>query len=152
MHILPKNLFFFPFSNHLFLKAAQAKKLGQQKPSKWYVNILLYTLNQYAIILKSCSKITSMDLKQRSWVIDHRLIYRQYFWMKILRFSSKMFSSVHLAQTALHGLQLLIGYILMLIFMTYNVYLCAAVIIGATLGYWLFSADKSNSENTECCL
>ena len=64
---------------------------------------------------------------------------------------SSICSSVHLAQTALHGLQLLIGYILMLIFMTYNVYLCMAVVVGGTFGYWLFSADKSNSDNIECC-
>lgn len=63
-----------------------------------------------------------------------------------------LFSSAHTVHTILHACQLFIGYVLMLIFMTYNVYLCLAVVIGATLGYWLFSSSKSNSENIECCL
>lgn len=39
-------------------------------------------------------------------------------------------------------LQITLGYLLMLIFMTYNVYICLAVVSGATLGFWLFSWRK----------
>ncbi|XP_049782464.1 high affinity copper uptake protein 1-like isoform X2 [Schistocerca cancellata] len=54
-----------------------------------------------------------------------------------------MFSSMHFFQTFLHVVQIILSYFLMLIFMTYNVWLCMAVVIGAALGYFLFGWKKS---------
>lgn len=54
-----------------------------------------------------------------------------------------MFSTTHLLQTFLHIVQISVSYFLMLIFMTYNVWLCLAVLFGATLGYFLFGWKKS---------
>lgn len=54
-----------------------------------------------------------------------------------------MFSATHLLQTFLHIVQISVSYLLMLIFMTYNIWLCAAVLFGATLGYFLFGWKKS---------
>ena len=50
-----------------------------------------------------------------------------------------MLSCAHFVQTVLHILQVVMSYFLMLIFMTYNVYLCIAVALGAGTGYFLFS-------------
>ena len=47
-------------------------------------------------------------------------------------------SKLHLLQTVLHMLQVFLGYLLMLAFMTYNVWLCVAIILGAGSGYFLF--------------
>ncbi|KOC63035.1 High affinity copper uptake protein 1 [Habropoda laboriosa] len=65
---------------------------------------------------------------------------------------SLLFSKIHILQTILNVAQLIIGYCLMLIFMTYNAWLCIAVALGAMLGYWLFAWDKFNGDNIECCL
>ncbi|XP_050423732.1 high affinity copper uptake protein 1-like isoform X2 [Adelges cooleyi] len=54
-----------------------------------------------------------------------------------------MLSSTHFLQTLLHIIQISISYLLMLIFMTYNIWLCLAVLFGATLGYFLFGWKKS---------
>lgn len=54
-----------------------------------------------------------------------------------------MFSVTHLLQTFLHIVQITVSYLLMLIFMTYNIWLCLAVLFGATLGYFLFGWKKS---------
>jgi Ctr copper transporter family len=61
----------------------------------------------------------------------------------LLCFRPSMLSGIHAFQTALHVVQLVISYMLMLIFMTYNVWLCLAVVIGATAGYFLFGWKKS---------
>jgi len=45
----------------------------------------------------------------------------------------------HLLQTLLHFLQFGLGYLLMLIAMTFNVWLFLSVLIGAALGYCLFN-------------
>lgn len=45
----------------------------------------------------------------------------------------------HLAQTLLHFLQFGLGYMLMLIAMTFNVWLFLSILFGATLGYFLFN-------------
>ncbi|OAD57970.1 High affinity copper uptake protein 1 [Eufriesea mexicana] len=65
---------------------------------------------------------------------------------------SLLFSRIHILQTVAHTLQLVIGYCLMLIFMTYNIWLCLAVAVGAALGYWLFAWEKSSGDNIDCCL
>ena len=36
-----------------------------------------------------------------------------------------------------------LAYLLMLIFMTYNSWLCSAVLVGATVGYFLFGWRKT---------
>lgn len=47
---------------------------------------------------------------------------------------------IHTLQAFLHTLQVLVGYVLMLIVMTYNVWLGFAVVAGAGVGYMAFSA------------
>uniref|UniRef100_A0A1E1WL17 Copper transport protein n=3 Tax=Pectinophora gossypiella TaxID=13191 RepID=A0A1E1WL17_PECGO len=54
-----------------------------------------------------------------------------------------MLSKAHAWQTLLHGLQVLVSYMLMLVFMTYNVWLCAAVVLGSAAGYFLFGWRES---------
>ncbi|XP_043860581.1 high affinity copper uptake protein 1-like [Dromiciops gliroides] len=55
----------------------------------------------------------------------------------------QMLSFPHLLQTVLLVIQVVFSYILMLIFMTYNAYLCIAVVAGAGTGYFLFSWKKA---------
>ncbi|XP_012219508.1 high affinity copper uptake protein 1 [Linepithema humile] len=54
-----------------------------------------------------------------------------------------MLSWMHVFQTFLHIVQIVLSYFLMLIFMTYNVWLCCAVVLGAAIGYFLFGWKKS---------
>ena len=49
-----------------------------------------------------------------------------------------MTSASHYIQTILHLVQLVISYFLMLIVMTYNVWLFISVILGCTCGYFFF--------------
>jgi len=51
---------------------------------------------------------------------------------------TSMTSAPHYIQTALHALQLVISYFLMLIVMTFNVWLFISVVLGCTVGYFLF--------------
>ncbi|KAI1724223.1 ctr copper transporter family domain-containing protein [Ditylenchus destructor] len=52
---------------------------------------------------------------------------------------SSPFVTHRIAEALLYGIQLIIAYWLMLIIMTYNVYLTGAVVFGAAFGYWLFT-------------
>ncbi|XP_077986551.1 high affinity copper uptake protein 1-like [Glandiceps talaboti] len=56
---------------------------------------------------------------------------------------SRLLSLSHLLQTILHVIQIVISYFLMLIFMTYNVWLCIAVALGAGFGYFVFGWKKT---------
>ncbi|KAI4902534.1 hypothetical protein NFI96_013153, partial [Prochilodus magdalenae] len=55
----------------------------------------------------------------------------------------RMLSLPHAIQTILHIIQVVVSYFLMLVFMTYNGYLCIAVAAGAGVGYFLFSWRKA---------
>jgi copper transporter 1 len=63
----------------------------------------------------------------------------------IKRSKIKMLSIAHLIQTALHMLQILISYLLMLGFMLFNIWICLAVILGAGVGYFLIGTRKVNA-------
>jgi len=58
-------------------------------------------------------------------------------------YMTTMFNQVHVFQTLLHLVQIIISYLLMLVFMTYNVWLCIAVALGATTGYFIFGWRKT---------
>ena len=63
---------------------------------------------------------------------------------------------LHIIQTLLHMLQMTISYLLMLIAMTYNVWLFIAVVLGAGAGYFLFARFRGpgtrrlEDENEHC--
>jgi copper transporter 1 len=61
-------------------------------------------------------------------------------------------SYLHLYQSFLHVLQVAMSYTLMLGFMTFNVWLCLSILLGAGLGYYLFFRQKLNYEimNEHC--
>ncbi|KAA3675002.1 solute carrier family 31 (copper transporter), member 1 [Paragonimus westermani] len=52
------------------------------------------------------------------------------------------FDGLHVLQTLLHLIQMFIGYMLMLIVMTYNVYMLIAIMAGFTVGYLIFARRR----------
>ncbi|XP_065169676.1 high affinity copper uptake protein 1-like [Atheta coriaria] len=63
-----------------------------------------------------------------------------------------MFNMPHGVQTLMHAIQFILSYFLMFIFMTFNVWLCLAVILGGGVGYFLFGWKKTSvGDLTEHC-
>jgi len=56
---------------------------------------------------------------------------------------TSLLSRGHLLQTLLQFIQVWLSYCLMLIFMTYNTWLCLSVSLGAAVGYFLFGWKKT---------
>jgi copper transporter 1 len=52
-------------------------------------------------------------------------------------------SMLHFYQTILHLIQVTVSFMLMLIFMTFNTWLCLSVVLGAGAGFFLFGYKKS---------
>ncbi|CAL1673994.1 unnamed protein product [Lasius platythorax] len=85
--------------------------------------------------------------------------YREYLFARTEFFKKNqrksrnvlLFSRVHFFQTLLHVIQVVLGYFIMFIFMTFNYWLCIAVGVGTAVGYWLFAWEKTNNNNTDCC-
>lgn len=73
-------------------------------------------------------------------------------WIKEAMVINKMFSFRHFYQTLLHILQVVISYTLMLAFMSFNVWICIAIALGAGVGYFLFCWRKLTIiDNYEHC-
>lgn len=64
--------------------------------------------------------------------------------------SWKRFTSQHIIQSLLHMVQVFIGYVLMLAVMTYNVWVCIAVVLGAGCGYFIFDAQPMLLNSDHC--
>ncbi|KAK0172074.1 hypothetical protein PV328_005442 [Microctonus aethiopoides] len=54
-----------------------------------------------------------------------------------------------IAEVAHYSTHTIIGYMLMLAVMTYNGYICIALVIGSTIGYWIFSPALLNLNMAE---
>ncbi|XP_045200544.1 high affinity copper uptake protein 1-like isoform X4 [Mercenaria mercenaria] len=91
----------------------------------------MLTGNKYAISNGSSSQDTMVISNKNVGAADRK-------------FSSlHMMTCSHFVQTVLHMVQVFISYCLMLVFMTYNVWLCLSVILGAGIGYFLFGWRKA---------
>lgn len=63
----------------------------------------------------------------------------------------KIFATPHIIQTLINLVQIILSYLLMLIFMTFNYWLCLAVVLGLGLGYFCFGWIKQDVYESECC-
>lgn len=61
---------------------------------------------------------------------------------------TRIFNKWHFLQSILHIIQVTVSYMLMLVFMTYNVWLCLAVVLGAGAGYFCFGWRKQTTHDT----
>merc|ERR1712176_1538500 len=61
---------------------------------------------------------------------------------------TRILNSWHFLQSLLHIIQVTVSYMLMLVFMTYNVWLCLAVVLGAGAGYFCFGWRKKTTHDT----
>jgi len=61
---------------------------------------------------------------------------------------TRILNSWHFLQSFLHIIQVTVSYMLMLVFMTYNVWLCLAVVLGAGAGYFCFGWRKKTTHDT----
>lgn len=50
----------------------------------------------------------------------------------------RIFSVPHLIQSGLHVCQVILSYTLMLAFMTFNIWICLSILMGAGIGYFMF--------------
>lgn len=67
-------------------------------------------------------------------------------------FKQYLFSKLHITQSLLHLIQVSVSYILMLIVMTFNLWLCLAVVSGAAVGYYFFGWIRQTTlDPNECC-
>ncbi|EDW84375.1 uncharacterized protein Dwil_GK13179 [Drosophila willistoni] len=66
------------------------------------------------------------------------------YWQQLVEYS-------HIVQSLLNLLQIIVSYLLMLIFMTYNYWLCLAVVLGLGVGYFFFGWNKKDAQESECC-
>ncbi len=64
---------------------------------------------------------------------------------------AKLISKGCIIQAALYMIQGILSYALMLVFMTYNVWLCLSLILGMGLGYVLFGHRRMTLDYDEHC-
>ncbi|KAH0551851.1 high affinity copper uptake protein 1-like isoform X1 [Cotesia glomerata] len=108
--------------------------------------------NDWQGVLGSCIGIFILGV-----IYEGLKSYRESMFLKLSYFyrnqksrSKIILSPVHVFQTVLHILQFTLGYFLMFIFMTYNVWFAIAVLLGVGVGFWIFSWDKY-SPDSQCC-
>ena len=116
----------------------------------------LTVCDNHSVSRTTCSLLTISFLVRFHYNIKHIFFYSTSKYIKkqhntMNRCELSHLSARHILQTFLHMVQVTLGYILMLAFMTFNVWICISIVLGAGLGYFIFgvqpviiSADHCN--------
>ncbi|VDO87077.1 unnamed protein product [Haemonchus placei] len=74
----------------------------------------------------------------------NKFIKRSFKLFKLLYFRwwSHLTNSSHYTDVALYVLQTVMAYLLMLVFMTFSVWLCLSLCIGLAIGHYLFGTRR----------
>ncbi|CAD5211588.1 unnamed protein product [Bursaphelenchus okinawaensis] len=115
-------------------------------------------LNLICLIL-SCLIVCfgCMAFEALGWLRLHRKNVRALVESQVPLIGRRKIDIGLIADTLIHGVQLLLGYCAMLVFMTFNVWLCLAVVFGiisAHLGFRIFVPQLDavpNSVSEPCC-
>uniref|UniRef100_A0A0K0FLQ2 Copper transport protein n=1 Tax=Strongyloides venezuelensis TaxID=75913 RepID=A0A0K0FLQ2_STRVS len=115
----------------------------------WHIT----TVNDMVIacVIFICVGILLEALKWVRWHLD--LIYGE----KLENYNHKTFylqiiDRINILKTLLLILQMIISYILMLVFMTFSIWLCLSITIGISVGYFVFGNRIFNSPENEMFL
>ncbi|XP_052092955.1 high affinity copper uptake protein 1-like [Mytilus californianus] len=120
------------FREHLLRKALTPNYSSEATISKY-----THTSTDTMVIDPQSAKSNGQTVEKLADGIE----YRKFTQDKIN--GQKIISTSHFIQTILHVVQVFISYCLMLAFMTYNVWLCLAVILGAGAGYFMFGWKRA---------
>ncbi|CAG2206228.1 CTR1 [Mytilus edulis] len=120
------------FREHLLRKALTPNYHSEATISKY-----THTSTDTMVIDPQSAKSNGQTVEKLADGIE----YRKFTQDKIN--GQQIISSSHFIQTILHVVQVFISYCLMLAFMTYNVWLCLAVILGAGAGYFMFGWKRA---------
>uniref|UniRef100_A0A915PSV4 Copper transport protein n=1 Tax=Setaria digitata TaxID=48799 RepID=A0A915PSV4_9BILA len=63
----------------------------------------------------------------------------------------QLFTFYRIVQSSLYFAQMLLAYTLMLIAMTFNVWIILSIVFGKAIGYFLFSEESVSGENNDTC-
>ncbi|CAC5419245.1 SLC31A1 [Mytilus coruscus] len=120
------------FREHLLRKALTPNYSSEATISKY-----THTSTDTMVIDPQSAKSNGQTVEKLADGIE----YRKFTQDKIK--GQQIISTSHFIQTILHVVQVFISYCLMLAFMTYNVWLCVAVILGAGTGYFMFGWKRA---------
>ncbi|CAD5220576.1 unnamed protein product [Bursaphelenchus okinawaensis] len=67
-------------------------------------------------------------------------------------FCLRLFSPFHFLHTVLFSIQIVLSYLLMLVFMTFSIWLGLAIAVGAGVGYFIFGARPTGQSSSEAVL
>ncbi|CAG9540621.1 unnamed protein product [Cercopithifilaria johnstoni] len=80
-------------------------------------------------------------------VSTEMISYSPIFGFSGLRVLKRMFTFYRIVQSSLYFTQVLLAYTLMLIAMTFNVWIVLGIVVGEATGYFLFSEEPTSDEN-----
>ncbi|KAI6176153.1 Copper transport protein [Aphelenchoides bicaudatus] len=99
-----------------------------------------WTVNTAAEMIWSCAIVFSIGFLLEALKYWRLLLERRSAELYSLPYQSKLFSGLHITQTVLFCINVALSYLLMLVFMTFSIWLGLAVVLGTALGFFVFGA------------
>jgi len=99
-----------------------------------------WKINSTAAVVIACVALGIMGLVYEAVVVLRKNINHKQ------KTGSKHKLILHLTQTFLHLIQLVLGYLLIIAVLTVNLWLCVSIVAGGVLGYFLFAWLQTSSK------
>ncbi|KAI6219833.1 Copper transport protein [Aphelenchoides fujianensis] len=99
-----------------------------------------WTANTVGAMIGSCAIVFAVAFLLEALKYWRLVIERRTIDFHSLPYRSRLFSLPHFMQTVLFGVQVGVSYLLMLVFMTFSIWLGIAVAAGTALGFFVFGA------------
>ncbi|XP_014090685.3 high affinity copper uptake protein 1 isoform X2 [Bactrocera oleae] len=71
--------------------------------------------------------------------------------IRVKTYRDNLFSKHHIIQSLLNVVQIIISYLLMMVFMNFNYWLWLSMILGMGFGYFCFGCIRQQGTGAECC-
>lgn len=127
-------------------KNSTIKRYCAIKKAQYFKKILSKSDHQSKIFWNHIRYICSLVVFSYDWMND--TVLREFY--NILWFRSRIAAiNADIYNTLLYAVQLFLGYLLMLIVMTYSIWFTLAVILGATCGFYVFDVYAKIPHNLE---
>ncbi|CAI4226856.1 unnamed protein product [Auanema sp. JU1783] len=80
-------------------------------------------------------------VKYARWRFDVYTAKKTDFYEK--KYFHQLIEMYHISQTLLYGIQTLTMYFVMLVFMTFSIWLCISIVCGLSIGHYMFGIRRS---------
>lgn len=138
-----KMFFHTGYNEYILFQDLYTKSVGEMVGACIVIFILAMLYEGLKVMREQMLRKANVKTRYHSMTIEPSLSRDTMIQEEHKTVEVRILSTSHFVQTLMHILQVTVSYCLMLLFMTYNIWMCVAIILGAGAGYFAFGWKRA---------